>query len=253
MDGSVEAVEPEPEPPEPEESGPESEEPPEAAAPETEADTTEPSDEVVDKAVDRAYVAAIEQAETIAVRALKKVLVDDQGLLLDGVRRSGSDAIHVAVDDPEHQAEPYVAALVPLLQDLAATLGAPLSVDFSVAIEQIHTLALDPVRQRLLEVAELSSDEDELTDTVRAVYRETRSRRLPEAVAAAVVAASGAAALATAEGPLHWVVDPAGPCGSDCADNALAGAVAAGGTYPTGDIHPPSHPACTCHLVPADD
>ena len=51
---------------------------------------------------------------------------------------------------------------------------------------------------------------------------------------------------------MTWVVDPDGPCGAECADNALAGAVDEDESFPTGDLHPPSHPGCTCHLEPAD-
>ena len=59
--------------------------------------------------------------------------------------------------------------------------------------EQVRSVALDPVRSRLLEVAERTDDADELSDTVRGLYRESRSRRLPMAAAAAVSAVIGPA------------------------------------------------------------
>ena len=59
--------------------------------------------------------------------------------------------------------------------------------------EQLRSVALDPVRSRLLEVAEHTDDADELSDTVRGLYRESRSRRLPMAAAAAVSAVIGPA------------------------------------------------------------
>ena len=94
---------------------------------------------------------------------------------------------------------------------------------------------------------------DELSDTVRALYRESRSRRIDEAAAAAAVAVDGLVAIATLKGNVAWTVEPSGPCGPDCADNALAGDISAGGEFPTGDSHPPAHPACTCWLVAADN
>ena len=69
------------------------------------------------------------------------------------------------------------------------------------------------------------------------------------AAAAAVSAVIGAVTIATADGPVRWVVDPEGPCGPDCADNALAGPVEAGAAFPTGALHPPIDPSCTCWLV----
>ena len=48
-----------------------------------------------------------------------------------------------------------------------------------------------------------------------------------------------------------WMVDNGGlPC-SDADDNALAGPVACGSTFPTGDVIPPAHSGCRCVLVPA--
>ncbi len=220
--------------------------------PASEAAPHEPAPEPEAEPVDDARDEVRRLAENAAARALKKVLVDEQGTLLDGVRRSGSDAIHAVVDDAARHADPYESAAVPVLQDLAAKLGASLSLDLEVALSQIRVIALDPVRERLVDVADRSDDEDELSDTVRALYRESRSRRIPEAAAAAVVATEGSAMIASSEGDLRWVVDPEGPCGPECGDNALAGAVPTGDAYPTGDLHPPAHPACTCRLVHAD-
>ncbi len=93
-------------------------------------------------------------------------------------------------------------------------------------------------------------DSGEMTDAVRALYRESRSRRMPDAAAAAIVAVEALCVIAQGSPKLQWVADPEGPCGADCADNALAGEVDAGEEFPTGHTHPPSHLACTCKLVP---
>jgi len=264
--------EPEPEPedegePEPEPEDEDGPEPDPDLEPEDEADAgddvfarlresraamveDEPKSDPEPEPLDDTHAEVRNDAASATARALKRVLVDEQGTLLDGVRRSGADAIHEVVDDVDGHADPYESAALPVLQDLAVTMGASLSLELDVALSQIRVIALDPVRQRLLDAAERSDDEDELSDTVRALYRESRSRRIPEASAAAVIATEGSVTVAIADGSLRWIVDVDGPCGPECADNALAGPTPAGAPYPTGDIHPPAHAGCTCRLVP---
>ena len=133
------------------------------------------------------------RAESVATRALKKVLVEEQSTLLDGVRRSGSDAIAVVVADADAHAAPYESAIDAAFDEIIEAVGGDAG-SRQAGYEQLRSVALDPVRSRLLEVAERTDDADELSDTVRGLYRESRSRRLPMAAAAAVSA----------------VIDPAG-------------------------------------------
>ncbi|MEO0494676.1 MAG: hypothetical protein AAF081_14800, partial [Actinomycetota bacterium] len=234
-------VEPEPDPePEPEPvSEPEPDPEPE---PEPEP-VSEPSAAVVDP-----NRALRERAESVATRALKKTLVEEQSTLLDGIRRSGGDAVAVVVADADAHAGPYESAVDAAFDEILEALGGEAGAR-EVGYEQVRAVALDPVRNRLMEVAERTDDAEELSDTVRGLYRESRSRRLPMAAAAAVSAVVGAVVVATADGPVRWMADPAGPCGPDCADNVLAGPVPAGTAFPTGALHPPSDPRCTCWLV----
>ena len=132
------------------------------------------------------------RAESVATRALKKVLVEEQSTLLDGVRRSGSDAIAVVVADADAHAAPYESAIDAAFDEILEAVGGDAS-SRQAGYEQLRTVALDPVRSRLLEVAERTDDADELSDTVRGLYRESRSRRLPMAAAAAVSAVIGPA------------------------------------------------------------
>ncbi|MEM8706323.1 MAG: hypothetical protein AAGE98_07695 [Actinomycetota bacterium] len=215
------------------------------------------ADEVEDAAegVEPEPVAAVdphravrERAESVATRALKKVLVEEQSTLLDGIRRSGGDAVAVVVADEDDHAAAYERAAEGAFDELIDALGGDASAR-EVGHAQIRSIALDPVRNRLLEVADRSDDADELSDTVRGLYRESRSRRIPMAASAAVAAVLGAVVVSTAEGPVRWMIDPDGPCGPDCADNALAGSVEPGTTFPTGATHPPSDPTCTCWLI----
>ncbi|MDG2028474.1 MAG: hypothetical protein P8J50_15310 [Acidimicrobiales bacterium] len=196
--------------------------------------------------------AARERAADAATKAMKKVLVDEQGTLLDGIRRSGAAGLSIVIDDDATHRAPYDAAARPALKELSAELGGSKRSRLAAAFGQIDALALAPVRQRLREVAEHVDDADELSDTVRALYRESRDRRLVDAAAAAAVAVDGMVVVAATKGSVQWRVATDGPCGPDCADNELEGAVKAGSTFPTGDKHPPSHPGCTCWLEFAD-
>jgi len=190
-----------------------------------------------------------------AARALKKIVVDEQGALLDAIRRTGIEALREMADDPESHAAAYDEVVVPVLNAYVAAADVSEPVDLTAALHQTHVIALEPVRHRLADFVKRSDEGDppdagEMTDAVRALYRESRSRRVPEAVAAAVVAVDAAIVIASAPAKVRWVVDPEGPCGPDCADNALAGDMETGLPFPTGDIHPPARLACTCRLVP---
>ncbi|MEM9466764.1 MAG: DivIVA domain-containing protein, partial [Actinomycetota bacterium] len=181
--------EPEPEPdPEPElETDPEPQPEPESGSSAIEDPAAEP----------RA------RAVSVATRALKKIVVEEQGTLLDGIRRSGGEAVAVVVADADAHAGSYEDAVAATLIELAEALGG--SADhIAVGFEQLRIVGLDPVRQRLLEVSERTDDRDELSDTVRGLYRESRSRRIPSAASAAVNAVVGAVTIATATGPVRW-------------------------------------------------
>ena len=132
------------------------------------------------------------RAESVATRALKKVLVQEQSTLLDGVRRSGSDAIAVVVANADAHAAPYESAIDAAFDEIIEEAGGDASTR-QAGYEQLRSVALDPVRSRLLEVAERTDDADELSDAVRGLYRESRSRRLPMAAVAAVSAVIGPA------------------------------------------------------------
>ncbi|MBT5578922.1 MAG: hypothetical protein HOH36_16880 [Acidimicrobiaceae bacterium] len=193
----------------------------------------------------------VNKAVAAASRAMKKVVVDEQGTLLDGVRRSGAEAISPVVDAGGAR-DPYDQVIRPVLLGLAAELDAPIGVDLDAALDVMASIVIEPVHQRLREVADVTDDPDELSDTVRGLYRESRSRRVPEAADAVVSAAHGLIVIAVAAGQVRWVCVPDGLCGPDCLDNELQGPVDAGQPFPTGHAHPPAHPTCTCRLVAAD-
>ncbi len=186
-------------------------------------------------------------------RVLKKVLIDEQGDLLDHIRRNGN----VDFANSIGQNNKYDAAVVELLTAQVASLGGPDDLDLTPALDHIHRIALKPMHNRLENLASSALSEEELSDAIRALYREIRSRNLNDAALAAAVAVEGLVQIAKArtqknsdgnEPKLRWVLDPNGACGAECADNALATNVVAGEEFPTGDRFPPAHPRCTCSL-----
>ena len=192
------------------------------------------------------------RAADAAAKAMKKVLVDEQGSLLDGIRRSGAAAMTSFDEAASHNAS-YDEAAIPALREQCVSLGGPTELDLTPALANIHVIALEPVRRRLANIAEQFDGEEELSDAVRALYREARSRHLNDAASAASVAVDGLVKIDKvhqdkANRTVRWVVNADGSCGADCADNALAGEVVAGDKFPTGDRFPPAHPMCTCQL-----
>ena len=120
-------------------------------------------------------------------RSLKRLVVDEQGDLLDGLRREGADTLRAALDDDSASA--YVGVLAePLGALVIALVGDGVEVSTRAAEASVQALLVEPIRARLRAALEETDDPDELTTTVRAVYREGRTRRTGEAAAAAVAA-----------------------------------------------------------------
>ena len=121
----------------------------------------------------------VSAARAVAVggiaRRLKRLVVDEQGDLLDGIRRNGVRAVRstVAADTGAYTR----AARVPM-QDFASDIDVSIDdIDLAAAGAAILSVLVEPVRARLGDLAEETDDPDELSSAVRSVYRESRSRR----------------------------------------------------------------------------
>ncbi len=202
-----------------------------------------------------------------SAKKLKRVLADEQNGVLDALRR------HHPVRDlgdllppPEEHAARYGDAIGDDLL-LAVAAGAAstgrkskLSKAASgeakrVAVDGLDRWLVAPLRERLQRcVSEGEGDNDVITKKVRAAYREWKTKRIDEQLDDVLLSAHGRGALAgfKAGTPVLWGIDDRHGACADCDDNALAGAVASGDEFPTGDVCAPAHPGCRCMLLRVD-
>jgi hypothetical protein len=204
-------------------------------------------------------------AVTLA-RHLKRAMVDEQNEVLDRLRRSSSRLVADNVFGTEiDHLERYRSAAQADLRS-AAVAGArsggtsPLEAAAVIEADGVVTTALDevaleiarPLRAALVTcLFDAGHDIDAATNKLRATYREWKTQRFDDLSAHVVLGAYERGILATAPvgGCLRWVVDPGGPPCSDAEDNALAGEIPVGTSFPTGHMTPPAHVGCRCHLV----
>jgi cell division septum initiation protein DivIVA len=203
-------------------------------------------------------------ATTKLGRALKRTLQDDQNILLDALRHVSGAADLDSVLPEEPQRQRLEKATVAVLTDawsigfgwLGTTEPAK-----SAALEAGRMLASELasevtrlLRHRLHEaLTSGGTTGDGASEAASAAYREWRTGRTDMTAGDFVTRAFGGGAVAGGKGVLvTWVVDDDGqPC-PDCDDNALAGEMAAGEEFPTGQTHPPVHSGCRCLLVPTN-
>lgn len=196
-------------------------------------------------------------------RALKRALQDDQNFLLDAIRHaSGVPELGQLLPEESQRArlEEATSGLLAEAWSLGHRWPGELEGEASEASsagQQVAAeLALEVtglLRHRLSEaLGSLGDVGDGAADAAGAAYREWRGRRVERTAGDFATAAFSQGVVTGAGGAeLRWVVDDDGePC-PDCDDNALAGPVAPGEEFPTGQRHPPIHAGCRCLLVVA--
>jgi hypothetical protein len=183
-------------------------------------------------------------------RAVKRALGDDQNRLLDRIRSSPSlSSDELFGPEEEHRAvfEDAVRGQLADAYAAGAVFGGAGGVQDDGTIEEsangLAHVVVTMLRRKI-------DDTHDLGDQVSAAYREWRGERV-ERVAGdyATQAFSAGVVAAGADQKLRWVVTSATGC-SDCADNALAGAVSASEAFPTGHAYPPAHSGCRCLVAP---
>jgi len=194
-------------------------------------------------------------------RRLKRALQDDQNDILDRVRAGGGWGPDVLPPTEEHEGR-YVAAAIEHLTD-AARSGATFAggkpddappVD-AVAGELAAAIVV-PLRRRLDGAGEVvdAGDDSALIEHVGAAFRDWKGGRVERLAGDEALAAFSRASLAAVPGAvsLEWIVDDGGTQCPDCDDNALAGPLRRGETFPTGHPCPPAHAGCRCLVAPAE-
>ena len=192
-------------------------------------------------------------------RRLKRAMQDDQNDVLDRLRAQGAWGPAVLPAEEEHE-QRYAAAALTHLEEAAkagAVFGGGKPDDAPGVTELSTELArsvVTPLRRRLQGegAAVQPGDEAALVEHVGSAYREWKGPRLERTANDHAHGAFAQSVLAvTPPGTtLRWVVDDDGVECPDCDDNALAGPLIGGESFPTGHVHPPAHPGCRCLLVP---
>ena len=122
-------------------------------------------------------------------RALKQKVVDEQGELLDALRRDGTQALTVLLAD-EGAAAGFAALAPGPLENYASDIDVKTSeLDVGAAAAAIEESLVAPMRNRLREALDRTDDADELSEIARAVYRESRTRLAPLAAEECLAAA----------------------------------------------------------------
>lgn len=122
-------------------------------------------------------------------RALKQRVVDEQGDLLDALRRDGTQALAKLLADEEAAAAFPGLAPGPL-ENYASDIDVKTSeLDVAAGVAAIEESLVAPMRNRLREALDRTDDADELSEIARAVYRESRTRLAPLAAEECLAAA----------------------------------------------------------------
>lgn len=225
-----------------------------------------PADEVYDDTPFGRRDAELTPLIVAGARKMKRVLADEQNHVLHVLRGAkGAVSLDDLVPTEAEHVQQYAESIADEVRSAAMAGAASTSEGgrkdlakavakgntLQPAVEAVATALVRPLRERLERVVQAADgDADELTITVRAVYREWKTQRIDEHLDDVMLVAFGRGALAgLAPGtPVCWAVDPNGPACADAEDNSLAGAVGAGDPFPTDHVCAPAHEGCRCML-----
>lgn len=190
-------------------------------------------------------------------RRVKRTLADEQNEVLDLLRRAKpagvSDLLPSADDHAARWAETATASLTDAAEAGAAVAEASAGPVADLADELARAFTA-PLRDRIdRSFAASDGNLDDVTDRVRALYREWKGTRLTDTCrhyTAAAYARGLFAGLPDAT-PVIWALDPKGGTCPDCDDNVLGGTLPKGEEFPTGHPCAPAHPGCRCLVLPA--
>ena len=188
-------------------------------------------------------------------RTVKRTLGDDQNRLLDRLRNGPSLSMEELLGPEDDQMTLFASAVRGQLAEAFAAgttfAGAGAAVHGGDAVDHsssgLARVVVTMLRRRVVEGSE------DPVNRIGAAFREWRGERVERLAGDyATQAFSAGVTAGGTDRKVRWVVTSSEGC-SDCADNALAGAVSASEAFPTGHVHPPSHSGCRCLVALADD
>lgn len=210
---------------------------------------------------------ALDALTTDVVRAVKRVIRDEQNVVLEAVREhKGTPSADDVLPSVAGQDQAFLAATAETLAGACrAGIRASVELGLSAGNGEVDAGALgaemaaglareimDPLRGKLGDTMRDAEADEDLEERVRARYRELKGARLEHAIRDALSAGFVLGVYESVRDgvALRWVTVDAAPC-ADCADNTLEN-VTKGAAFPTGHRHPPAHAGCHCLLAPVD-
>jgi DivIVA domain-containing protein len=189
-------------------------------------------------------------------RKLKRVLADEENEVLEYLRgKKNALTVDAMVGEQEVHAKRYGDAVSEDI--MAAAKGAAKSAKVTDVIPTVDVLIgvqlVKPLRDRLAKAIEQNgTDRVAMAKALRGVYRQWKSQHIDEQVddIACLSYSRGFFAGVKPGTQVCWMVDPNGPECPDAEDNSLAGSIALGKEFPTGNLHPLAHAGCRCLLAP---
>ena len=189
-------------------------------------------------------------------RKLKRVLADEENEVLEYLRgKKNALTVDAMVGEQEVHAKRYGDAISEDI--MAAAKGAAKSAKVTDVIPTVDVLIgvqlVKPLRDRLAKAIEQNgTDRVAMAKALRGVYRQWKSQHIDEQVddIACLSYSRGFFAGVKPGTQVCSMVDPNGPECPDAEDNSLAGSIALGKEFPTGNLHPLAHAGCRCLLAP---
>jgi DivIVA domain-containing protein len=189
-------------------------------------------------------------------RKLKRVLADEENEVLEYLRgKKNALTTDAIVGELEVHAKRFSDAVAEDI--MTAAKGAAKSAKATDVIPTVDVLIgvqlVKPLRDRLAKAIEQNgTDRVAMAKALRGVYRQWKSQHIDEQVddIACLSYSRGFFAGVKPGTQVCWMVDPNGPECPDAEDNSLAGCIALGKEFPTGNLHPLAHAGCRCLLAP---
>jgi DivIVA domain-containing protein len=189
-------------------------------------------------------------------RKLKRVLADEENEVLEYLRgKKNALTIDAIVGELEVHVKRYSDAVADDI--MTAAKGAAKSAKTADVVPTVDVLIdtqlVKPLRDRLAKAIEQNgTDRVAMAKALRGVYRQWKSQHIDEQVDdIACLSYSRGFFVGVKPGTqVCWMVDPNGPECPDAEDNSLAGCIALGKEFPTGNAHPLAHAGCRCLLAP---